>query len=122
MRQGNYLVINAVLLQQLETAHRQSLHRLRGALEEPINSRSKGSATLGLPPEMPTLPSLLKDAGYRTALIGKWGLSGPGSTGMPNSQGFEYFFGYLCQRHAVTAPPDTLIFMKKLNRNGTCFF
>ena len=34
-------------------------YRLRGALEEPINSRSKGSATLGLPPEMPTLPSLL---------------------------------------------------------------
>ena len=46
-------------------------YRLRGALEEPINSRSKGSATLGLPADMPTLPSLLKDAGYRTALIGK---------------------------------------------------
>ena len=38
-------------------------YRLRGALEEPINSRSKGSTTLGLPPEIPTLPSLLKDAG-----------------------------------------------------------
>ena len=45
-------------------------YRLRGALEEPINSKSKGSATLGLPPEMPTLPSLLKASGYRTALIG----------------------------------------------------
>ena len=46
-------------------------YRLRGAAEEPINSKSKGSTTLGLPPEIPTLPSLLKDAGYRTALIGK---------------------------------------------------
>ena len=43
-------------------------YRLRGAAEEPINSRSRGSTTLGLPPEHPTLPSLLKDGGYRTAL------------------------------------------------------
>jgi arylsulfatase A-like enzyme len=46
-------------------------YRLRGALEEPINSRSKGSETLGLPPSMPTLPSLLRDAGYHTGLVGK---------------------------------------------------
>jgi hypothetical protein len=35
-------------------------YRLRGAAEEPINSKSRGSTTLGLPPEHPTLPSLLK--------------------------------------------------------------
>ena len=46
-------------------------YRLRGAAEEPINSKSKGSPTLGLPPSHPTLPSLLHGAGYRTALIGK---------------------------------------------------
>ena len=34
-------------------------YRLRGAMEEPINSRSKGSTTLGLPPEIATLPDLL---------------------------------------------------------------
>jgi arylsulfatase A-like enzyme len=39
-------------------------YRLRGAAEEPINSKSRGSATLGLPPEHPTLPSLLREAGY----------------------------------------------------------
>ena len=38
-------------------------YRLRGAAEEPINSRSHGSTTLGLPPEHPTLPSLLRAAG-----------------------------------------------------------
>ncbi|MBT9550121.1 MAG: sulfatase-like hydrolase/transferase, partial [Hydrogenophaga sp.] len=69
-------------------------YRLRGALDEPINSRSKGSATLGLPPEMPTLPSLLKDAGYRTALIGKWHLGYPPHFG-PLRSGYEEFFGIM---------------------------
>ncbi len=69
-------------------------YRLRGALEEPINSRSKGSATLGLPPETPTLPSLLKDAGYRTALIGKWHLGYPPHFG-PLRSGYEEFFGIM---------------------------
>lgn len=67
-------------------------YRLRGAAEEPINSKSRGSATLGLPPEHPTLPSLLKDAGYRTALIGKWHLGYPPSFG-PLRSGYEEFFG-----------------------------
>ncbi|MCM2347628.1 MAG: sulfatase-like hydrolase/transferase [Acidovorax soli] len=67
-------------------------YRLRGAAEEPINSRSKGSTTLGLPPEHPTLPSLLKEAGYRTALIGKWHLGYPPAFG-PLQSGYEEFFG-----------------------------
>ena len=61
-----------------------------------------------LPEGTLTVARLLKQAGYRTALIGKWGLGGPGSTGMPNSQGFEYFFGYLCQRHAHNYYPEFL--------------
>jgi arylsulfatase A-like enzyme len=67
-------------------------YRLRGAAEEPINSRSRGSTTLGLPPEHPTLPSLLKDSGYRTALIGKWHLGYPPAFG-PLRSGYEEFFG-----------------------------
>jgi arylsulfatase A-like enzyme len=67
-------------------------YRLRGAAEEPINSRSKGSTTLGLPPEHPTLPSLLQSAGYRTALIGKWHLGYPPAFG-PLQSGYEEFFG-----------------------------
>src|SRR5512140_347041 len=67
-------------------------YRLRGAAEEPINSKSRGSATLGLPPEHPTLPSLLKGSGYRTALIGKWHLGYPPSFS-PLRSGYEEFFG-----------------------------
>jgi arylsulfatase A-like enzyme len=67
-------------------------YRLRGAAEEPINSKSRGSATLGLPPEHPTLPSLLKASGYRTALIGKWHLGYPPHFG-PLRSGYDEFFG-----------------------------
>jgi arylsulfatase A-like enzyme len=67
-------------------------YRLRGALDEPINSRSRGSKTLGLPPKLPTLPSLLKTAGYRTALAGKWHLGYLPHFG-PLLSGYEEFFG-----------------------------
>jgi hypothetical protein len=46
---------------RLMTARYQ--YRLRGAAEEPINSKSRGSTTLGLPTEHPTVPSLLKKGG-----------------------------------------------------------
>ena len=67
-------------------------YRLRGAAEEPINSKSRGSTTLGLPPEQPTLPGLLRDAGYHTALIGKWHLGYPPAFG-PLRSGYDEFFG-----------------------------
>jgi arylsulfatase A-like enzyme len=67
-------------------------YRLRGGADEPINSRSRGSAVLGLPPEVPTLPSLLRAAGYRTALIGKWHLGYPPHFG-PLKSGYEEFIG-----------------------------
>jgi arylsulfatase A len=47
-----------------------------------------------------TIAEVLRDAGYRTAVIGKWGLGQPGSTGQPDRQGFEYAFGFLDHRHA----------------------
>jgi len=67
-------------------------YRLRGAAEEPINSKSRGSQSLGLPTDHPTLPSLLRGAGYRTALVGKWHLGFPPSFG-PLRSGYEEFFG-----------------------------
>ncbi|TNF51534.1 MAG: twin-arginine translocation pathway signal protein [Burkholderiales bacterium] len=69
-------------------------YRLRGALEEPINSRSKGSDTLGLPPDIPTLPSLLRQAGYHTGLVGKWHLGYPPHFG-PLRSGYDEFFGIM---------------------------
>jgi arylsulfatase A-like enzyme len=67
-------------------------YRLRGALEEPINSRSKRSAVLGLPPSETTLPGLLRQHGYHTALIGKWHLGYPPHFG-PLLCGYDEFFG-----------------------------
>jgi arylsulfatase A-like enzyme len=67
-------------------------YRLRGAAEEPIGSKQRGSTTVGLPPEHPTLPSLLRDAGYRTALVGKWHLGYPPHFG-PLKSGYDEFFG-----------------------------
>ena len=67
-------------------------YRLRGAADEPISSKSKGSTVLGLPPEHPTLPSLLRQTGYHTALIGKWHLGYPPVFG-PLKSGYDEFFG-----------------------------
>ncbi|MEJ6024272.1 sulfatase family protein [Ramlibacter sp. PS4R-6] len=67
-------------------------YRLRGAAEEPLSIRTRASGTLGLPPAHPTLPSLLKDAGYRTALVGKWHLGYPPHFG-PLKSGYEDFYG-----------------------------
>ncbi len=52
-----------------------------------------------------TIGSLLQSAGYKTAVVGKWGLGAPHSEGVPNKQGFDYFFGYNCQRQAHTYYP-----------------
>ena len=47
-----------------------------------------------------TFAEVLQDAGYTTGLFGKWGLGDAGTTGVPNKQGFDEFFGYLHQKHA----------------------
>jgi len=55
-----------------------------------------------------TLAEYLQSAGYRTGLVGKWGLGAPYSEGSPNKQGFDFFFGYNCQRQAHTYYPKHL--------------
>lgn len=65
----------------------------------------------GQMPLLPNTPGLgrsLQEAGYATACIGKWGLGGPGSTGAPEKQGFDHFYGYLCQRQAHNFYPTHL--------------
>ncbi len=61
-----------------------------------------------LPESEETIAEMLKERGYTTACIGKWGLGGPESTGHPNNQGFDHFYGYLCQRKAHNYYPAHL--------------
>ncbi|MFL5269924.1 MAG: sulfatase, partial [Stellaceae bacterium] len=66
-------------------------YRLAVGLEEPL--RTAAPRKLGLPPDHPSLPSILKKSGYHTALIGKWHLGMPPDYG-PLQSGYEYFFGF----------------------------
>jgi arylsulfatase A-like enzyme len=66
-------------------------YRLPVGLEEPIATNSARAP--GLPPEHPTLPSLLKKAGYATALIGKWHLGYLPKFG-PLQSGYDRFWGF----------------------------
>ena len=68
----------------------------------------RGNALIPLRPSDVTVAELLKKAGYTTAIIGKWGLGEAGTTGVPNKKGFDYWFGYLNQRHAHNYYPEFL--------------
>ena len=68
----------------------------------------RGNAAVPLHPEDVTVAEVLKAAGYATGLVGKWGLGEPGTTGVPNRQGFDEFFGYLNQGHAHNSFPTYL--------------
>jgi len=61
-----------------------------------------------MPDSVITVAELLQTAGYKTACIGKWGLGAPYTEGAPNHQGFDFFFGYNCQRQAHTYYPKHL--------------
>jgi len=72
----------------------------------------RGNAEAPLPEADVTVAMILRDAGYRTAAIGKWGIGDAGTTGEPNKKGFAYSFGFLDQRHAHRQYTDHLF------RNG----
>ena len=57
-----------------------------------------------------TVAKVLQQSGYRTALVGKWGLgdAGEAESGLPRKQGFDEFFGFLNQTHAHNHYPDYL--------------
>lgn len=61
-----------------------------------------------LQPDDLTIAEVLKQAGYATAAIGKWSLGNPGSWGVANYQGFDYFYGHLNQDQAHFYYPDYL--------------
>lgn len=68
----------------------------------------QGSFDLHLPESETTVAEILKEKGYATMCVGKWGLGGPGTTGSPVNKGFDYFFGYLSQGAAHRYYPDYL--------------
>lgn len=55
----------------------------------------EGIFDLHLPAEEMTVAEVLKQKGYATMCVGKWGLGGPKTSGSPIKKGFDYFFGYL---------------------------
>ncbi len=55
---------------------------------------------LALKKDITTIADMLNNEGYTSAIVGKWGLGGPGTEGVPSRHGFKHFFGYLCQRQA----------------------
>ena len=69
----------------------------------------RGNARQNLRPTDVTVARILKEAGYVTGLVGKWGLGHEGSTGVPTRQGFDYFYGYLDQVHAHNYYPAFLM-------------
>ncbi|MFO1501836.1 MAG: arylsulfatase [Verrucomicrobiota bacterium] len=72
------------------------------------HTRVRGNERYPLQPGDVTVAAVLRQAGYRTALIGKWGLGDPDTTGSPIKQGFDEFFGYTNQRHAHNYYPSYL--------------
>lgn len=93
----------SVLMTGLHTGHT----RVRG------NAGKQNKTPQNLRREDVTLPETLKQAGYATALIGKWGIGHEGSEGLPNLQGFDYHYGYLDQGHAHNPYPEFIV------RNGS---
>ncbi|MFW6103895.1 MAG: arylsulfatase, partial [Bacteroidota bacterium] len=65
----------------------------------------RGNGAPPLPAEKVTVAELLKNAGYKTGLIGKWGLGEKNSSGHPMNQGFDLFVGYLNQIRAHNSYP-----------------
>src|SRR5689334_16454800 len=65
--------------------------RIQVGLIEPLTTNSRDSG-IGLNTDIPSIATLVRNAGYETALIGKWHL-GYKPVNSPNSNGFDYFFG-----------------------------
>ena len=74
--------------------------------------RGNSTAPIIIQPGQATLASVLKQAGYATACVGKWGIGTPDNFTNPNDVGFDHFYGYVNMWHAHNCYPEFLI------RNG----
>ncbi len=72
------------------------------------NGFSPPSGQVPISKETYTVAEFLKENGYKTGMIGKWGLGEPGTSGDPNDQGFDFFFGYTDQILAHNYYPEFL--------------
>jgi arylsulfatase A-like enzyme len=68
----------------------------------------RGNAKVSLRPQDRTVAEILKDAGYDTVAVGKWGVGEPGSAGVPTKKGFNFFYGYIDQTAAHNYYPTFL--------------
>ena len=96
-----------VLMTGKHTGHcfvRDNFNLARGA----YRGEKHQEGNVPIPKTEVTVAEVLKKAGYTTGCIGKWGLGYPGSEGDPVHQGFDYFFGYNCQREAHSYYPGHL--------------
>lgn len=91
-----------VLMTGLHTGHCQ----IRG------NQQARPHGQVPLKAATLTVAEVLKKAGYTTGMIGKWGLGETGTEGDPNTQGFDFFYGYTDQILAHNHFPEFLV------RNG----
>lgn len=81
--------------------------RERGAVWD-YRAMAKDSTLEGqgpMPKNTVTLAHKLKDVGYTTGIVGKWGLGAPHTHSVPNDMGFDFFYGFNCQRQAHTYYP-----------------
>lgn len=81
---------------------------IRGNYELGEFSDDMEGGQMPLPEGTKTVGHLLQNNGYRTGIIGKWGLGMHNTTGSPNLQGFDYAYGYLCQKQAHNYYPTHL--------------
>ncbi len=72
-------------------------------------ANNSNDGLLSLPDEELTVAESLKAAGYATGGFGKWGLGNPGTSGVPEKQGFDIFYGYYDQTHAHNYYTDHLV-------------
>lgn len=96
----------AALLTGQHTGHAPVRNNMR--VKYPLEGGRTETGNLALPAATQTVGSMLQASGYVTAAIGKWGVGGPGSTGLPTQHGFDRFYGYLDQTQAHNYYPTYL--------------
>ena len=84
----------------LLTGKHQGHAAIRGNTEQGGFGPNDPEGQCPLPSTERTIAEALKSKGYTTGIVGKWGLGGPDTGQTPMDHGFDFFYGYLCQRRA----------------------